>query len=133
MAADIPGYRIEGPSSSQKSDSSVRYDYSGLDLHLKQQDELAKLRNAKYQQLYGGDVPGSVSAEQRIRDLLAQLLPNAPGTTEQDPFQIPNQLRRVESESTGTSSSYDSGAFQQGDSDSPQTSLSRNIQNAKKP
>ena len=133
MAADIPGYRLEGPSSSQKSDSSVRYDYSGLDLHLKQQDELAKLRNAKYQQLYSGDVPGSVSAEQRIRDLLAQLLPNAPGTTEQDPFQIPNQLRRVESESTGTSSSYDAGAMQQGDSDSPQTSLSRNIQNVKKP
>lgn len=133
MAADIPGYRLEGPSSSQKSDSSVRYDYSGLDLHLKQQDELAKLRNAKYQQLYSGDVPGSVSAEQRIRDLLTQLTQNAPGTTEQDPFQIPNQLRRVESESTGTSSSYDSGAEEYGDADSPQTRLARNIQNVKKP
>jgi len=133
MAADIPGYRLEGPSSSQKSDSAVRYDYSGLDLHLKQQDELAKLKNAKYQQLYSGDVPGSVSAGQRIRDLLAQLIPNAPGTTEGNPFQIPNQLRRVESESTGSDSSYDAGAEQYGDSDSPQTSLSKTIQNVKKP
>jgi hypothetical protein len=129
---DIPGYRLEGPSSRQSSDSSVRYDYSGLDRHLKQQDELAQLRNSKYQQLYGGDVAGSVASTQRIRDLLAQLIANASDTTEQDPFQIPNQLRRIESQSSGNSSGYESGSEQYGDADSQQTQLARNILNTKK-
>jgi hypothetical protein len=130
---DIPGYRIEGPSVQRSSDSSVHFDYSGLDQHLKQQDELAKLRNAKYQQLYAGDVAGSVAAAQRIRDLLAQLQANAPATTEDDPYQISNALRRISAISSGEKSDFDSGAEERDGQDSYQAQVAKQIQAVTKP
>ena len=64
----------DAPSSSE----SISYDYSGLDEIRKRQDEANQLGVGRYQQLYGGDVAGSVSSGQRIRSLLSSLKDIAP-------------------------------------------------------
>lgn len=53
--------------------SSTSYDNSGPERRSAAADELDKLKTAKFQALYGGDVPGSVAAGQRIRSLLGYL------------------------------------------------------------
>lgn len=53
--------------------SSTSYDNSGPERRSAAADELDKLRTAKFQALYGGDVPGSVAAGQRIRSLMGYL------------------------------------------------------------
>jgi hypothetical protein len=97
--------RIEGPEYSNDSDISESYDYSGLDEQLKRQDEIGKLHNAKYGQLYEGDIPGSVAAGQRIRGLLKQVRAFAPNATEQDPFQTVKPLVLPDHYSSSTGSS----------------------------
>lgn len=91
----LPQYltKASGPSGSVESSSSTTYDYSGLDDRAKKIDAVQQLRPAKYQALYNGDVAGSASIEQRIRDLLDSI--NNP--------KVP--LVRVASESSRSSSS----------------------------
>jgi hypothetical protein len=62
-----------GPSSSSSSNSSISYDYSGLDEINKRKDEANQLGAAKWKALYDGDVGGSVAAGDRIRSLLSSL------------------------------------------------------------
>lgn len=98
----------KGPSSSASASRSVSYDYSGLDDALKKQDELGALRTQKFSALYGGDIPGSVQAAQRIRGLLDALRPYSADVTERNPARISAPLSRVSSESS--SSDYSSHA-----------------------
>ena len=75
MASYLPTYltsvrrTVNAPSSSE----SVTYDYSGQDEIRKRQDEASKLSLGRFQQLYDGDVSGSVASGQRIRDLLSSI------------------------------------------------------------
>lgn len=71
----LPKYllRASGPSSDQNFSESVTYDYSGADEIQKRQDEASTQAAARYKALYDGDIGGSVSAGQRIRDLLSSL------------------------------------------------------------
>jgi hypothetical protein len=121
MFSGVPSgsHRTTGPSGSSSSSRSVSFDYSGLDDALKKQDELAQTSHSKYQQLYSGDVAGSVSSSQRIRDLLAQLSAHAPGVSEKSPYQISSPLSRVSSVSTSSSSDFDTGAAQSEPGDLP--------------
>lgn len=93
----------DGGGSSSSSDSTS-YDYSGLEQHLKAQDDVGALSAQKYGALYGGDVAGSVAAGRRIRSLLDVINANAPGATEQNPHTVVNPLRKVASTSTHNSS-----------------------------
>lgn len=60
---------VNAPSAS----SSTTYNYDGLDEIRKRQNEANQLAVGRYQQLYGGDVAGSVASGQRIRDLLSSI------------------------------------------------------------
>jgi hypothetical protein len=91
------------------SHSSASYDYSGLDDAIKKQDELAQTSHQKYQQLYGGDVAGSVGSTQRIRDLLTQLRVYAPNASEKNPFQLASPLTRISHSDNSSSNDFDSG------------------------
>lgn len=62
--------RYSGPSASRSVSSSMSLDYSGADDLAKKQEALPAAQAAKYAALYGGDIPGSVAAQHRIRDLL---------------------------------------------------------------
>ena len=75
MASYLPTYLTSARSTfnAPSASESVTYDYSGQDEILKRQDEARKLELGRYQQLYGGDVAGSVASGQRIRDLLASI------------------------------------------------------------
>jgi len=112
-------YRLDRPSVSSSSSGSTSFDYSGLDDALKKQDELAQTSHNKYQQLYNGDVAGSVGSAQRIRDLLSQLSAYAPNVSEKTPYQISSPLSRVSSTSSSTSSDVDAGGFQASPDDLP--------------
>lgn len=109
----LPPYltRASAPSGSSQSSSSVSYDYSGMDDRAKKIDALQQLRPAKYQALYSGDVAGSASIEQRIRDLLGAI--NNP--------QVP--LVRVSSAQSSTSNSGNGGeveGYHDVDTDAPE-------------
>lgn len=106
-------YRAQAPSSRTSSSSSDTFDYSGLERHLKMQDELANASHDKYQRIYKGDVPGSVDSQHRIRDLLTQLRVNAPGTTERDPYQVFDPLVKVAHSSSDSSQSFEGGGVEQ--------------------
>lgn len=93
-----------GGGGSSSGSESVSYDYSGMQRHLEAQDEVDKLREAKYQALYGGDVAGSVAAGGRIRSLLDVINANAPGATEQNPYTVVDPLAKVSSTSSQKSS-----------------------------
>lgn len=75
MAMQLPTHltRVQTSTDAPSSSESVSYDYSGLDEIRKRQDEANKLGIARYQQIYGGDVPGSVASGHRIRSLLSSL------------------------------------------------------------
>jgi hypothetical protein len=94
---------LTGGGGSSSSSESTSYDYSGLQRHLEAQDEVDKLRQAKYQALYGGDVAGSVAAGGRIRSLLGVINANAPGATEKSPYTIVDPLAKVSSTSSQNS------------------------------
>lgn len=105
-----------GPHSRSDSSSSVSYDYSGQDQHIKRQDEVGALRDAKFAANYSGDIPGAIGAANRIRDLLKAVRVHTPTATERDPVQMVNPLRRVASESQSSSTSA-SGEQWRGDND----------------
>lgn len=75
MTSYMPPYltRVQQSTNAPSSSESISYDYSGLDEIRKRQDEANQLGIGRYQQLYGGDVAGSVSSGQRIRSLLSSL------------------------------------------------------------
>lgn len=75
MPSYMPPYltSVRGSTNAPSSSESISYDYSGLDEIRKRQDEANQLGIGRYQQLYGGDVAGSVSSGQRIRSLLSSL------------------------------------------------------------
>lgn len=103
---------VSGPSSSGKSEFSRRYDYGGLDEHVKRQDAVAALRDEKFDALYKGDPAAAVKAGNRVRDLVAALKLNDPLATERNPVTVANPLVKVEAESGSSSSSSDSGGYQ---------------------
>lgn len=90
--------RMSGPSSSSSSNSSISYDYSGLDEINKRKDEANQLGAAKWKALYDGDVGGSVAAGDRIRSLLSSLKDIKPV--------------RVSSESSSSDSSSGAASFE---------------------
>ncbi len=102
---------LSGPSSESSGDISENFDYSGLDDHIKRQDEIGALHSAKYGQLYGGDVAGSVQAGQRIRGLLKQVQAFSPNATEADPYQRLKPLALLGSYSMSSNHKSDSGGF----------------------
>ena len=104
--------RVAGPSSSSESDISENFDYSGLDDHIKRQDQIGALHSAKYGQLYGGDVAGSVEAGQRIRGLLKQVQAFSPNATEADPYQRVKPLALLGSYSMRNRHSSDTGEYE---------------------
>lgn len=75
MTSYMPPYitGAKATTNAPSSSESISYDYSGLDEIRKRQDEANQLGIGRYQQLYGGDVAGSVGAGQRIRSLLSSL------------------------------------------------------------
>lgn len=114
MMPKLPPFltQVSGPSFQQKTDSSVSYDYSGLDDHLKRQDAVGAMRDAKFAALYSGDVASSATARNKIRDLLGQVRAYSPNATERSPVLQVAPLVRVSSQSSGQSSSLDAGSFQ---------------------
>lgn len=80
MASYLPPYltRVQQSTNAPSSSESISFDYSGLDEIRKRQDEANQLGVGRYQQLYGGDVAGSVTSGQRIRSLLSSLKDIAP-------------------------------------------------------
>lgn len=84
--------RVSGPASSQSSSLSRTLDYSGLEDQAKRLDMLPQVQSQKFAALYDGDIPGSVAAGHRIRDLLDSI--NNPRTP----------LVRVAHESTSSDS-----------------------------
>lgn len=57
------------PTRRRSGDSSVSYDYSGLDRQNEAVDSQAPLEGAKKAALYGGDIAAAMAAGSRIRDL----------------------------------------------------------------
>lgn len=104
--------KLSAPHSSSSERTSETYDWSGLDDHIKRQDAVGALRDNKFASLYSGDVAGSVTAGNKIRDLLTSLRSNAPGTTERNPNQIASPLVRLQSRSTETSSNAGGGGVE---------------------
>lgn len=105
-----PSYSNSSPSNSTSNSSSRSYDYSGYDDHLKRQDALANARDAKKAALYDGDVKSSMLAGNKVRELVNYLRRDAPGTTEENPYQFKGPLSRVSSESVSTSRSGGGGS-----------------------
>lgn len=95
----------QSPSSSWSSSLRETYDHSGLDDHIKRQDLVGQLRDSKFQSYYAGDVAGSVSRGNQIRDLLSAVRANAPEATERNPVQIVSPLVRVTSRDSNASGS----------------------------
>lgn len=104
---------VTGPSSSSKSEYARRYDYSGLDEHIKRQDAVSALRDEKFDALYENPLK-AVKAGNRIRDLVSSLRMNDPLATERNPVTVSNPLVKLESESGGTSVASDAGGYQIG-------------------
>lgn len=97
------------PSSSSSSSRSTSYDYSGFDDLVKRQDALGATRDARFSALYNGDIAGSVSAGNKVRDLLSAIRAHAPGATEHSAIQAVTPLVRVSSQSSSSNSDYDAG------------------------
>lgn len=112
-APGAQAFEYSAPRSESQSSLSETYDYGGLEDHLKRQDAVGAMRDAKFAALYGGDVAGSVSAGNKIRELLSAVRQNAPGATERDPNKIVAPLVRVASRSTSSSSGMGGGGFKQ--------------------
>lgn len=109
----LPQYltSYQSPSSASSSSQRETYDYSGLDDHIKRQDLVGQLRDAKFQSHYAGDISGSVSKGNQIRDLLTAIKANTPSATERNPVQIVSPLVRVTSRDTSSSGSVGSEQF----------------------
>jgi hypothetical protein len=107
--AQRPLAGLIGPSSSSSSQFSQQYDYSGLEDHLKRQEDLASLADAGRSALYDGDVRSGLSASRRIPALLQTLRAVAPDTTTQRPRQLINPLSKVTSSSGSSSANTEAG------------------------
>jgi hypothetical protein len=116
-APGAQAFEYSAPRAESQSSFSESYDYSGLEDHLKRQDAVGAMRDAKFAALYGGDLAGSVSAGNKIRELLSAVRQNAPGATERNPNQIAAPLVRVASRSTSSSSGMGGGGFKQAEQD----------------
>jgi hypothetical protein len=116
-APGAQAFEYSAPRSESQSSLSETYDYGGLEDHLKRQDAVGAMRDAKFAALYSGDVAGSVSAGNKIRELLSAVRQNAPGATERNPNQIAAPLVRVASRSTSSSNSGGGGGFKQAEQD----------------
>lgn len=64
---------LTAPSRRVSSSGSVNYDYSGPDEARKRRDSAADAAAQRYEQLYAGDVAGSVASGHKIRRLLASI------------------------------------------------------------
>lgn len=64
---------LSAPSRSVSRASDVNYDYSGVDEARKRRDGIADAASQRYEQLYAGDVAGSVTSGHKIRRLIASL------------------------------------------------------------
>lgn len=104
--------KVSGPSRSERSEYSRRYDYSGLAEHLKRQDAVSGLRASKNRAIAEGDYMSAGEAGQKIRDLVSALRINTPEASERNPVTVANPLVKVEAESYGSSSSSDSGGYE---------------------
>lgn len=104
--------RYSNPSYSQSSSSSTSYDYSGQDEHIKRQDALGEMRDAKFGAFYDGDVKNSIGYGNKIRDLLKAVRAHSPFASERDPVQVVNPLVRVTSQSSSSNSSGDGGTVE---------------------
>jgi hypothetical protein len=86
--------RLDLPATASSSGSDVQYDWSGADQLLKRRDALGELKAAKYKALYEGDNPGGVTAERRIRDLLASMENIQPVRVSRSSVEAKSQLDR---------------------------------------
>ena len=105
-----PSYSKSPGSRSESSSASRSYDYSGYDDHIKRQDTLANARDAKKSALFDGDTKSAMLAGNKVRELVAHLRRDAPGTSERDPYQFKTPLRRLASSSDSTSTSNSGGS-----------------------
>lgn len=64
---------LTAPSQRVSRSGSVNYDYSGPDEARKRRDSVADASAQRYEQLYAGDVAGSVASGHKIRRLLASI------------------------------------------------------------
>jgi hypothetical protein len=112
---NLPPYitQYSGPSYDQRSSTDESYDYSGEDELVQQQDQVSGLRGAKFGALYGGDIPSSIAASERIRGLLDAIRQHEPTATEIQTMRRAKPLSRIKSSSVSTSSGG-SGARIQG-------------------
>ena len=106
--------RLQAPTSAIQSSRSSTYDYSGLEDLVKRQDAIAPLREQKYAALYSGDIPGSVTASQKIRDLLKVIQRHNPSATERDPVAFLQDLKRPGREESSSSGSYRGSVMEEG-------------------
>ena len=104
--------RVTGPSSSQSGSSSTSYDYSGLDDLIKRQDAVSGGRDEKFSALYGGDVAGSVTAGNKVRDLVQAIRAHVPDASERNPMRMSQPLSRVSSQSNSTSMDSSAGGYE---------------------
>jgi hypothetical protein len=93
---------------SAKASRSVSLDYRGLDDLIRKQDAVGGLRDAKFSANYGGDVAGSVTAGNQIRDLLQSIRSIDPGANERSPNRVRGPL--VRADSISESDSFDGGS-----------------------
>jgi hypothetical protein len=109
-------YQYSPGGGSVSSSGSTSYDYSGFDDHIKRQDALANSRDQKKAALYGGNPLQAMLAGNRVRELVGLLRRDAPGTSEQDPYQFKTPLSRISSQSSSFSKSTSPGSttYQEG-------------------
>jgi len=93
----------QGAGGSNSEHESINFDYSRLKNQLGREDEVDALHAQKYAALYGGDIPGSVGASHRIRNLLDQINTYAGGATERSPHVTADPLQKVDSISSSSS------------------------------
>jgi hypothetical protein len=111
MASPQPlsiSHSYQGGGGSTSQNESINFDYSGLKNQLGREDEVDALHAQKYAALYGGDIPGSVGASHRIRNLLDQINTYASGASELSPHVTPDPLRKIDSISSSSSNDTDS-------------------------
>jgi hypothetical protein len=114
LLASGPLRKYTGGSTSQSGESSVTYDYSGLEDHIKRQDAVDALRGSKFTALYSGDIPASIEAGSKIRNLVSGLRRAAPGTTERNPQQVSMPHVVAKNISSSSSMRSDSPGFEFG-------------------
>lgn len=100
-----PLQKLRGGSSSQSGSSSVNYDYSGLEDHIKRQDAVEALRGQKFSALYAGNIPAAIEAGSKVRSLVGALQKVDPDTTERDPHRITGPLVKISSSSSSSNQS----------------------------